>query len=657
MVDGLLATFAFVPVMVCPGYVVAWFINLHDFRERSVVERIFWSLPLSLAVSAISSVLIGKVLSLTAVVVFFWIAFALCLALLVREGRQLRNSGGTWKIGWRPLGGRAAFIVILWVVGAILSLVDIQKGHQLFMSVAMLDQSYRVNWTESVLHSGVPPANPLYLYKHPAPMRNYYFWYVLCGSVARMSRLPVRGVLCASTVWAGMVLAALLGLYLKYFLAVDAVRLRKQFLCSVGLLAVGGLDICAVCWNLFVLHIHPQAEISYWSTDPIFSWLNNLLWSPNHIAGLVACFFAFLLAWIAGKATTRPARIASVVLIACALSSAFGLSIYVTLAFFFVMIAWACWQLVVCRMPRPVLILGAGGAGALILLLPYLLELRGNSSAMAGGSFLSFSIREMIPPATLVASSAFHPFAAAQPFAALNVAKLLLLIPGYALELGFGFVILMLFVVRSFVARARTSCEERCLLFIAVAMIPFVSFLRSGVLKSNDFVWRGSLTIQFALILLGSQILVANLGNVQSGRAQTSSRPSNLLRAILSLCLVLGVMSIVSESLMLRFATAIGEWDLKGRAEESRSYSRNAYISSIGYSQLDAVIANDAVVQFNPHEKEPFWAAANQVGIAHQMVIAGDQPWCGAELGGDPRPCPAIAATLDRVFDSGSVEE
>lgn len=71
-VDSLLAVPAFLPATICTGYLAAWFTNLHDFRNRSLVDRLFWSVPLSVAVSTISSVLIGKAFSLTAVVMFFW---------------------------------------------------------------------------------------------------------------------------------------------------------------------------------------------------------------------------------------------------------------------------------------------------------------------------------------------------------------------------------------------------------------------------------------------------------------------------------------------------------------------------------------------------------------------------------------------------------
>ncbi len=234
---SLLALPAFLPASVCMGYLAAWFTNLHNFRQRSLVERLFWSVPLSLGISTITAVLIGKFVSLTAVVALFLASGVAWLAILFREWLQLRRAGRKWTIGWRPLGTATVILALAWVAVAILSLVDIQKGHQLFMSVATYDHASRVDWTESILRTGVPPANPLYWYKHAASMRYYYFWNVVCAAVAQMSHLPVRAVFIASCVWAGVALAApLIGLYLKrHFLppkAVCAVSFSLPFRCS-----------------------------------------------------------------------------------------------------------------------------------------------------------------------------------------------------------------------------------------------------------------------------------------------------------------------------------------------------------------------------------------------------------------------------------------
>jgi len=229
---SLLAIPAFLPATLCTGYLAAWFTNLHNFRQRSMVERIFWSVPLSIAVSTIASVLIGKFFSLAAVVVFLVATAALWLVVIGNEWFQLRGNGRKWNIGWSPLGGTALMLAILWIVVAVFSLVDLESNHHLFMNTAILDQCFRIDWTDSVLRTGVPPANPLYFYKSPAIMRNYYFWYVICAVVAKMAHLPVRAVFVASSVWAGFLLASLNGLFLKHFLAAGA-HLRRQFLRSV----------------------------------------------------------------------------------------------------------------------------------------------------------------------------------------------------------------------------------------------------------------------------------------------------------------------------------------------------------------------------------------------------------------------------------------
>jgi hypothetical protein len=109
---------------------------------------------------------------------------------------------------------------------------------------------------------------------------------------------------------------------------------------------------------------------------------------------------------------------------------------------------------------------------------------------------------------------------------------------------------------------------------------------------------------------------------------------------------------------MLRFATALGEWHASGTYEPgTRSYSHNAYISSVGYAQLNAMIPDNAVVQFNPNHQQPFWMTSDEVNVDHQMAIAGDRPWCGSEIGGDPRPCPAMATALDALYDGVSAEQ
>ena len=656
IVGSLLAVLALFPAMVCPGYLAAWFADLHGFRRRSLVERFFWSLPLSAGVFTIAAVLIGRFLSLAAVVVFLIVGAVAWLAVLGRELAELRRSGLKVNIGWNPLGNKALVFALLWIAAAVLSLVDLQSGHKLFMNVAMLDQSYRVNWTQDVLRTGIPPVNPHYWYLHAAPMRNYYFWYVVCAAIARMTHLSARVVFIASTVWAGFILAAVIGLYLKHFLCVGT-RLRTQFLRAIALLLVTGLDLCVAVYSIFTAQMPPGGDLEAWSKDAIVSWLHTLLWAPHHMVSMVCCMMALLLAWVGAKEkSTRP--LATAVLIAALLAAAFGLSIYVTFAFFLVMLLWAVWQIAVERAPRPAMLLAAGGAGAGVLLVPYLLELLhpAGPAGAPGASVFSFAVREMIPPAALLGTHFFQHLAAGHPLAALNLAKEILLLPGYGLELGFYFAVFLIYLVPAWRGRIALSPAHRSLLFICLATLPIISQIRSGILDTNDFGWRGALFVQFALLLLASEVLTGwkleeSRSTAPAELAELPHRTPQVLRAIAALALVIGAMGTICQALMLRLGVPIVEWQMaRSHTPETRSFSHNAYISSIGYAELDRQISQDAIVQFNPVHPDPFWTAADLLGIDRQSAILNDKKGCGSELGGDPSGCKAMADDIDALF-------
>ena len=656
MIDSLLAVPAFLPLTVCTGYLAAWFTDLHDFRKRSIVERIFWSIPLSVAVSTISLVLIGRFLSLTTASVFLLLCSVLWLAILGREWFGLRRSGAKWNLGLQPLGGTMLLLAVVWIAVVVLSLVDFQKGQQLFMSLFISDHSARVNWIQSTLRTGIPPTNPFYFYKDAAQMRNYYFWYVDCASVAEISRLPARAILTSSCVWSGFALVALIGLYLKHFLCVGT-RLRKQFLLAVSLLAVTGLDICVNIVDLFIIHRPPYLDFEWWSRDPIYSWYASVLWVPHHVAGLVCCMFAFLLAWMAGK-DSQPNRLASLLFIAFALASAFGLSIFVPFGFFLVMLAWGFWQVTVEHTARPALLLAGGGILAAVLLIPYLWELTHDGSKMQGGSIFGISVRETFPPTGLLASPLLQHLSSVHPSAARNIANLILLVPGYAVELGFYTIVLLLYAIPTRRGLARNTPEQRSLVFIAVAIIPIISFIRSAVLRSNDFGWRAALILQFPLLLLASELIMGWRLQDRSGVASSSHQPSQLLRSTANLALGIGVISTFFQMLPLRFDAQILEGGFRAKGKPQPGiFSHNAYMSYFGYRQLATAIPVNSIVQFNPGNPWAAWKMVDVLDVDHQVSITSDEPGCGSELGGDPSGCPAMAAAVDALYKGATAEE
>jgi hypothetical protein len=669
LISTFLAIPAFVPATVCTGYLFAWLTNLHGFRMRSLVERVFWSIPASLAVSTIASVLVGKFFSLGAVVILLLASAFGSIFVLANELRNEHKTRKRRAAGLQPLGSKALILVILWTVFTIFSLVDIHRDHELFMNVSMLDQSARVLWTESVLHTGVPPVNQLYLYKHTVPMRNYYFWYVVCAAISRMTGLRARSVFTASCVWAGFGLVSLLGLYLKHFLAVGP-RLRRQFLYSVGLVTVTGLDIAVVLWNLLRYRIPPPADLEAWSRDGIVSWLHTIFWAPHHLVSMICCMFAFLLAWMDAKECS-PRSMTSAILIALAIASAFGLSVYVTFAFFLAMVGWAVWQVAIERTWRASALLAAGGAASVVLLLPYLLDLLytpsqlSKSSSTAGGSLFSFAVRQMIPPDRLLASELLQNFAHTHPDAAANLARLIWLLPGYMLELGFFFVVFLVYLIPALRRRAPLTDAQRSLLFLACVTVPITSFIRSGVLQTNDFAWRSALFVQFPLLLLGSDLLMS--WSASDGKLPLSESTAGLpgatprwLRGVASFALIIGVLSTVCQALIFRFLIPISDMHtVSGPAPEARNLSQKAYISAIGYAQLNAVIPRNAVVQYNPEDqgRDRMSMIVNLLGIDHQSVISSDSGSCGSDLGGDPTGCPILAAAIDALYNGASADQ
>ena len=373
---------------------------------------------------------------------------------------------------------------------------------------------------------------------------------------------------------------------------------------------------------------------------------------------------AFLLAWTSAKEGggthyKRGPDCCRVV------GAAFGLSIYVAFAFLLVMLAWTLWQLVIERNARPSLLLAVGGGIALVLLIPYLVGLTHTESKMEGGALFAFAVRQMIPSDSLMSTGFFTHFAATRPAVALSLAKLLLLVPGYALELGFYFAVLLIYLVPALRGRTPLTPAQRSLVFIAVAILPIISFVRSGVLDINDFGLRAALLMQFCLLLFASEVVTA--WNVAARKLTAPrditglpSRTPQWLRSIAALALIFGTIGSTYQAFMLRFLRPLVEMARTNSVHDpdASSLSHDAFVSAVGYAKLDESIPHEAVVQFNPVARDdPLWTSVDLVGIDHQMVIGSDQPWCGSELGGDPAGCASMASAIDALYNGATAEQ
>ena len=325
------------------------------------------------------------------------------------------------------------------------------------------------------------------------------------------------------------------------------------------------------------------------------------------------------------------------------------------------MLAWGIWQIAVERRPRPPLLLAAGGLLATILLVPFLWELTHSTSKMQGGRVFGFFIREMIPPDGLLTSPLFHNIVAGHYAAARVFVDLLLLAPSYAIELGFSFLVLLIYLVPAWRGRKKLTPEQRALVFMAVVTLAIISFIRSWVLNYNDFGWRVALLAQFPLLLLSSEVLTSwslakEKGTASEGFKSLPFNTPRWVRSITALALFPGILGTLYLGFMFRFHVPLVA--MMNVDPEASRLSHNAYISNIGYAQLDRVIPRDAVVQFNPVVRPvPFWASVDLVGVNHQIAIETEKPWCGSELGGDPSGCAVMAPAIGAIYEGGTVEQ
>ncbi len=657
----VLAILAFIPAAVCTGYLAAWCVNLFGFRERSALERLAWSVPLSLGLSTIASVLLSRFFSLGVASAVFAACAAAWIALVTWEGLRRRGDAAPKRAGRSPFTAWTLALATAWAAVVILSLVDFVRGQRLYMSATVWDLSFRVGWVESVLRTGVPPLNPLYLFHHPATMRTYYFHYVLCAAVARMAHLSARAAFNASCVWSGYALVALIALYLKYFLNAGA-RLGRQLLMAVALLLVTGLDLGVVLWARLVDGRPFPPDLEWWSAGEITSWCDSLLWVPHHVLAMLCCMFALLVAWMDARAI-RARHLGTTILIACSLAAAFGLSVYVAFAFFVIAVAWGAWLLLVERNPRPALRLAPGGVGAAVLLVPYLWELTHTESWIRGGSVFGFAVREMFDPGRLLAWAPLRHMAETHSFRARNFANLILLGPGYVVEMGFLLVVLLIYLVPAWRGRRPLSPAERSLVFLSTATFVLITFVRSWVSQTNDLGWRGALFLQFCTLLLASDLCLRWLrpGHASDGSGETNPPPESprWLRGIAFAAIVIGIAGTVFQLSMLRLALTLNQKPLAaGQSLDTDRLSHTAFISAVGYAELNSRIARDAVVQADPLRRDDFIHTPDMLDIGHQTAIYSSvELECGSQWGGDPAGCPLMAAEIGPLFEDASAAQ
>ena len=657
VLGSLVAVMAFAVILYAPGYLVAYATDLFSFRKLEFAQQSVWAIACSFCIMPIAAYLVGRFAGLGSVCWLTAIATIVSLLLIWQKRTQ-----PVWSRRDRTV---TALLVSAWITFVLLMLVDFQTGGKLYFSVVTADQSYRVAFTDAVVRTGVPPANPLYFAGSPATLRYYYFWYVLCAAVVKFAHVSARQSFIASSVWAGFGLLAMVSLYTRHFFRWG----RRQRWIALGLLAVSGADLIPSLGNA-ILQRSLNGDVEWWSVDPIDAWPDSLLWVPHHTASVLCCLLGFLFLWRLRETSTpetspRSASRWPVALAGIAFASAFGLSVYVAIGFALLMFAWLVRLFFLRKLQWPMIFTQIATATVLCvaLLVPFVVELAGSlagtagaggaGSSAPGSAPFSLSVRPMIDSGLLTGLPVFAAWNRVHPVLLDQTIRLILLLPGLAMELGlYGAVLVLLLLARRQISLRPDEARDTSL-FLVLCGLVMTMFLSSAVITNNDFGYRAVMLPQFFLLLLTADVLSSWW---ISGAAPIV--PFTLHRKQLAVGLfVLGLAGSLYGALLLRAWLPIEEHRVQ---QDYNGLPEDAFEIRNVFTALNRVASPNAVIAFWPMDLsinriDDEVMTPNDFYQRMLVMYAGRQilnaEWkCATHFGGDPRACASIATETAHLY-------
>ncbi len=583
-------------IMVAPGYLIGWASNLFDFKQRRLVTRLLLAIVLSTAILPAVSFLIGRYLSLDVVVWGIILAGIGFLWLVWKEMRQTRRSGDRWL--WAGAG-----LIGIWVIVAILSLIDLQIGSRLYSSLLAYDYQSRVALTDAIFRTGIPPLNPNTYTGEPLYVTYFYFWNILPALLSRLTRgwLDPRIAFGASAIWAGIALRAAACIYLRFHTSLREHHIGPRSVAAIGLFFITGLDIFPAAVTL--LRSGFTYSMDHWNGNAvIYSWTSASLWAPHHVAGLVACVVGFLIMQSLTPGRSKRYAITAVCLAALSLASGAGMSLYV--AFIFA-IFWAVWLLISfvrreLRSKAPWMV--SMGILALVLDFPYLYDLLfiRKAGATNTSSPLAFEVRPLWWAQGIFEQLGWGP-------ALKNLGNLLLLPVNYSLELGFFLVAMLLYLqmVRTEKSPSPYLLPDSILLLASAGIC---TFFRSTIIGTNDLGGRGFMPAQFILLIWAVNLSIDLLPRWFAGlQLGAGLEISHLTRRLLLFILVMGGLSTAYDLLYLRWMypviEKVGYNYISQGIPSTWQYSERLYRLRQAYDFIHRAYPVQAVVQSDPENE------------------------------------------------------
>jgi hypothetical protein len=241
-------------------------------------------------------------------------------------------------------------------------------------------------------------------------------------------------------------------------------------------------------------------------------------------------------------------------------------------------------------------------------------------------------VRHIIPADSVLGIGWVARLAHVHPAAEDAGVGLVLLLPGYFVELGFYGLVLL----AALGAMRRHQLDEaaRAAVVLAVAGLLVSTFLCSTIVENNDFAMRSILIAQFFLLLLAVLWWQSELG--------ASSR---LLRGAMLAMAWIGLAGTLYQAVLLRVYLPVEE--RLGRAEVD-GLAERAMAVRLGFDAMDRRVPANAVVQYNTAQPGEFFYLAQAMMAGRQ--VANATPGCDAAFGGDVAACRGVQQGVARLF-------
>lgn len=597
---GIVAGFLLFSLIFIPsGYVAGHSFDLFSFRSRMFFSKLGIAILLSTAITPVAFFLAYRLVSET---VAIFTLFVFVIAFLFQFLNRNVISSMIHQIRTEKHVKLMLWIVSIWVLVVVISLVDIQIGDRLYFNITAYDYQTRVSVIDAITRTGVPPANPSFYPGEPSKLTFlYYFWYVLCSMIDKLGGniVTARTALISSVIWTGISAMATIAFYLRIRNSNRSTNHWRNAIIGTGLLAVSGLDIFgSTFYIIFPKYLYGyfiDGDIEHWN-EQITAWAGTTMWTPHHLASLLACIVGWMLVFHHENEPV-PRKLFAASLAGLAFASAFGLSSWVTLIFVLFWLYWIISRFLRGERITKIWILFWPGIIAGISILPFLFDLVSGQTVGTGSiQALSFDIRWFRPALYFIINT---------PTWEASTVNLLLLPLNYFFELGFYFVagILWLSLMkRKRLGKTKYWKEEIALIGISVFL---TSFTRSTLIANNDFGWRGWLPGQFILLIWGTDVLTYFWKNrpVNLKLLIANPRKANRIRYFLIVLLALGTATTVQDLLLLRIWPILIDTHVMSLPKEFQSdeYSgtKNFEARTL-FSVIDRSYPKSVIVQFNP---------------------------------------------------------